>query len=430
MRKILFFVLFIISVAQINGQEKPSISEIINEANTLYKEKNYKTAKDKYLKIVELADFEWQKMNATYNAARCLALQKKVDSAFVLLDDVVKYGFKYKSYLMKDSDLAILHKNKKWEKLVDKIPEPNLPNNDPNRAQIVTSDIHNFWQAYNLVREDSLNAKNIYKKYYFEKASDGMQDYMGAKVSSIDYFVKHVESHPRLYKTIKENTLMVDEYKKGIQSSFKNLKEIYPKAIFPDVYFIIGAFTSGGTVTPTGLLIGVNQMSDGEGVDTGELDFGDKLLMNKSKYLPNVVAHELIHFQQDGMKKDTTTLGYVIQEGMADFIGELISGETPNRKIFEWAKGKENKIWSEFKKDMYYDRYNNWIANYKTASEDSYPDLGYWVGYEICKSYYEKSKDKRQAINEMLNIQDYKEFLKDSKWEHKLKIINQREERI
>ncbi len=421
MKKALFFVILLISINQINGQEELSISTLKQGANNDYNSKDYKSATNKYLKVIELSDFKSPKLNAAYNAACCLALQKKVDSAFILLNKTIEYGFKYKSHLINDSDLKILHKNQKWKKLLDEIPELKSLNSNPNLAKIVTKDIHHFWEAYDLAEEDSSNTKNIYKNYYFDKSSAGMQDYMGAKVSSIDYFIKHIESHPKLYKTIRENTLKADEHKKDIQKSFKNLKEVYPEAKFPDVYFVMGAFTSGGTVSPSGLLIGINQMSDGENVNTQELDFGDKLLMNKSKYLPNVVAHELIHFQQDGMKKDTITLGYVIKEGMADFIGELISGETANRKIFEWAKGKEKQIWTDFKKDMYYNRYNNWIANYDTASKDSYPDLGYWIGYEICKSYYENTKDKELAIYDMLHIQDYRKFLTDSKWELKIK---------
>ena len=69
---------------------------------------------------------------------------------------------------------------------------------------------------------------------------------------------------------------------------------------------------------------------------------------------------------------------------------------------------------------MFYNRYSNWIANYSSTSEDSYPDLGYWIGYEICKFYYENAKDKKKAIYKMLHIQDYRKFLADSKWEKKL----------
>jgi len=423
MKKILFSLLFVISIYQINGQEKSSVFEIKNEADKFYETKNYSSAANNYLKVFELSDFNSQKQNAAYNAACCLALQNKVDSAFILLNKALEYGFNYKSHLLQDSDLKTLKKNRKWEKLLNEIPEPKPLNSNPNLANIVTKDIRHFWEAYDLAGLDSSNTNKIYKNNYFDKASNGMQDYMGAKVSSIDYFINHIESHPKLYKTIRENTLKAETYKNDIQQSFRNLKELYPEAQFPDVYFVVGAFTSGGTVSPSGLLIGINQMSDGENVNTEELDFDTKLLLNKSKYLPNVVAHELIHFQQNGIKKDTITLGYVIDEGMADFLGELISGETANRKIFEWTKGKEKQIWADFKMDMYFNRYNNWIANYGTVSKDSYPDLGYWIGYEICKSYYEHASDKKQAIHDMLNIQNYQKFLADSKWERKLEKI-------
>ena len=420
MNKLFFIAIFVAFINQTNGQEKLNVSEIKKEADHFYETKEFASATNKYLKLAEISDFKSQKMSFMYNAACCLALQKKADSAFIILKKAVEYGFHYKSHLSNDSDLKALHTHKKWQKLLDEVPVTKSLNSNPEKAKIVTDDIHHFWEAYDLAAKDSANTRSIYKNYYFDKSSLGMQDYMGAKVSSIDYFVKHIKSHPKLYKTIRENTLQTDAYKKEIQKSFKNFKKLYAEAKFPDVYFVMGAFTSGGTVSPAGLLIGINQMSDSESVNTEELDFGNKLLMNKSKYLPNVIAHELIHFQQDGMKKDTITLGYVIKEGMADFLGELISGETANRKIFDWAKGKEKQIWKDFKKDMYYDRYYNWIANYNTASEDSYPDLGYWIGYEICKSYYENKRDKKQAVVDMLNIKDYQKFLAESKWELKV----------
>ncbi len=420
MNKIISILVLVVSIHQTKSQANLNVYEIKKEADNFYAAKDYNAAANNYLKVIELADFKTQKLNSAYNAACCLALQKKIDSSFILLNKMLQYGFSYKDHLMQDSDLKILHNHEKWETLLSKIPNVKSLNSNPELAKIVTTDISNFWEAYDLASQELSKTKEIYERYYFDKASNGMEDYMGSKVSSIDYFIKHIESRPKLYKTIRKNTLKGNVYKKEIQNSFRNFKALHDDAKFPDVYFVMGAFTSGGTVSSSGLLIGINQMSDGEDVNVEELDFDEKLLMNKSKYLPNVVAHELIHFQQDGMKNDTITLGYVIKEGMADFIGELISGETANRKIFDWAKGREKNIWADFKKDMYYDRYYNWIANYDTASENSFPDLGYWIGYEICKSYYESAKDKKQAINDMLNIQDYQVFLAESKWEKKL----------
>lgn len=421
MKKLLCSCLMLFLCGQLLAQEQKSAYKIGKEADQFYLAKNYSAATANYLKVIELSDFAAQKRTAAYNAACCLALEEKIDSAFVLLNDALNYGYSNKLHLSSDSDLKILHEDNRWEALLKKVPATKTLNSDPEKANIITSDVHHFWEAYDLVQQDTVHARDLYTSYYFNKASQGMQDYMGLKVASIDRFTEHIQTHPNLYTSIRENTLKVEEYKKEIQSSFKNFKAIYPEAMFPDVYFVIGAFTSGGTISNAGLLIGTNQMSDGEGVNTDELSDRTKLLMNKSKYIPNIVSHELIHFQQKHMKRDTITLGYAIKEGMADFLGELISGGTANQKIFDWTKGKEKKIWEDFRKDMYYNRANNWIANYGTAAEDSFPDLGYWVGYEICKSYYEQHKDKEQAIYDMLHIRDYRQFLSDSKWESKLK---------
>jgi hypothetical protein len=43
------------------------------------------------------------------------------------------------------------------------------------------------------------------------------------------------------------------------------------------------------------------------------------------------------------------------------------------------------------------------------------------VGYQICKSYYEEAKNKKQAIYDMLHIQDYKKILAASKLDEKIK---------
>ncbi|WKK67491.1 TPR end-of-group domain-containing protein [Lutimonas zeaxanthinifaciens] len=420
LRRLPLTVLFFLIVNLTGAQEKPNVAKINAYADSYYREKNYDKAAQNYLEVIEHAEFRGRKKNAAYNAACCLALLHKKDSAFIMLNDALKYGYNNKKHLSRDSDLTVLHGSEKWKEFLDKMPEAKSLNSEPEKAVIHTSDIHHFWEAYDLANQDTANARDIYQTYYFDKGTDGMHDYMGLKVSSVDHFVKHIQFYPKLYSTLRENTLKVDAYKVQIMESFKHLKAIYPQAKFPDVYFLIGAFTSGGTISSSGLLIGTNQMSDGEGVNKEELDFGMKLLMNESAYIPNIVAHELIHFQQDGMKRESITLRDVIKEGMADFIGELISGGTANEKIFEWARGKEKQIWAKFQKDMYLNRYSNWIANYNTASKDSYPDLGYWIGYEICKSYYENANDKKQAIYDMLHIQDYKKFLADSRWESKL----------
>ena len=135
--------------------------------------------------------------------------------------------------------------------------------------------------------------------------------------------------------------------------------------------------------------------------------------------MPYTVAHELIHYEQRGMRSDTTLLAAALKEGMADFIGELISGKTANERLKLFAKGKEKAIWTDFKKEMYLSRAYNWIANSDQETANKPADLGYWVGYQICKAYYEQATDKKKAVYEMLHIQDYKKFLKQTNLDEK-----------
>ncbi|HJV79047.1 MAG TPA: DUF2268 domain-containing putative Zn-dependent protease [Paludibacter sp.] len=420
---ILIFLFFQFNLAY--GQKDATIARTSKMADSLYKAKQYAEAGKSYSALAEMSDFHYQKASAYYGLACSLGLARQNEAAFSTLQKAVKAGYAKKSHILSDPDLASLHQLPGWTELVNSVPEAKrVLNADPAQAKFITTDIHHFWQAYDQALKDTLHFHQIMKRGYFDLASQGMNDYMGLKVSSIDYFVQHIRSAPAFYSSIRANSLKVDTYKPSFLAACRKLKSIYADAVFPDVYFVIGAFTSGGTVSDRGLLLGLNQSCVDSTVPLGELSPRLRTRVNPLYTLPNLVAHELIHYQQDGMKRDTTTLSFVIKEGMADFLAELISGAAPNPALYAWAKGRERAIWQKFKKDMYYNRYGNWIANSQQATADNLPDQGYWIGYQICRSYYQQRADKKKAIYEMLHIQDYQSFLAESNWEHTLSALS------
>lgn len=409
---VVFVQLFALSFAQPNAQKT---------ADSLYKAKNYKAAVAYYIKAADAADFKVKKSGNEYNAACCYALSGQKDAAINQLKQAITNGYDDKKNLLADTDLELIRKDSViWKQIVALIKNPAAVNTNPAKAVFYTEDIKHFWAAYEKAIKDTVNRHVIFKKDYFDKASAGMEDYMAAKVKSIQSFIQHIKERPKFYAALKNNTLKIDGYKKDFYQSFKNFKKIYPKAMFPDVYFVIGAFTSGGTVSKKGLLLGTNQMAKTPDIPIDELSLWEKNNFTDLEGIKNTVAHELIHFQQDSMKQDTTTLSYAVAEGMADFMGELISGKNANERIHIWAKGKEKDIWRRFTVDMYMNRYDNWIGNGDQETIDNPADQGYWIGYQICKAYYENAPDKIKAIDDMLHIQDYPFFLKASGWEEKL----------
>lgn len=405
----LLLILFLLASTATVAQVRPE-----KIADSLYKVKNFKQAGTYYLKAAQQADFKVLKISNYYNAACCYALSDQKDSALVLLTHAVNSGNKNVDHIKKDTDLESLHSMPGWSKLLNSIKATKNSTSDPYAAKLITSDVKNFWKAYDMAKKDTANAINFYKKYYTEPGSNGLQDYLAYKIKNLKNFVKAVNTKPAFYSGIRKNTYTVDQQKAQMIQSFVKFKQIYNKAQFPDIYFVIGAFNSGGTSTDAGLLIGLDQSARTEEVPVKELTLWQQNNFTDLKELPNLIAHELIHFNQGGLAGDTTLLAGAITEGMADFIGELISGKTANERLFVWAKGKEKQVWADFEKEMYLNKSRNWIANSDQETVDKPADLGYWVGYQICKAYYNQSTDKTKAVNDILNIKNYKEFYEKS----------------
>ncbi len=405
----LLLILFLLASTATVAQVRPE-----KIADSLYKAKNFKQAGTYYLKAAQQADFKVLKISNYYNAACCYALSGQKDSALVLLTHAVNSGNKNVDHIKKDTDLESLHSMPGWSKLLNSIKATKNSTSDPYAAKLITSDVKNFWKAYDMAKKDTANAIKFYKKYYTEPGSNGLQDYLAYKIKNLKNFVKAVNTKPTFYSGIRKNTYTVDQQKAQMIQSFVKFKQIYNKAQFPDIYFVIGAFNSGGTSTDAGLLIGLDQSARTEEVPVKELTLWQQNNFTDLKELPNLIAHELIHFNQGGLAGDTTLLAGAITEGMADFIGELISGKTANERLFVWAKGKEKQVWADFEKEMYLNKSRNWIANSDQETVNKPADLGYWVGYQICKAYYNQSTDKTKAVNDILNIKNYKEFYEKS----------------
>jgi hypothetical protein len=81
------------------------------------------------------------------------------------------------------------------------------------------------------------------------------------------------------------------------------------------------------------------------------------------------------------------------------------------------------EIWHDFEVDMYKPDISKWVYN-ATTTKDRPADLGYYVGYLITQAYYRKAKDKRQAVYDILNIQDARAFYEASGVRQKRSVVN------
>ena len=386
-------------------------------ADSAYRAKAYPLAAELYTESA--ADFS--PPTSYYNAACSYALIGRADRAVQELQLAIRAGFRNVDQMQRDGDLASLRTGAEWPRLlsdaVGNLRAFRRAHSDPARAQLVTSDIDHFWRAYDLAasRSTSEERAEVYRHEYFDKGSAGLIDYYVIKIRSITNFVRVLDTHPRYYASLRASSLRVAAQVAPIRAAFRRMKALYPDAIFPDVYFVMGSLTSAGTVSDLGLLLGVDQSTATPDSPRDELSPTVRAWARGVEDIPPIVAHELVHFQQKRGAKYTLLRG-VLTEGGADFIGELTSGRHTNAPAHAFGNAHEAEVWRRFEHDMQGTDDRDWIANGASdrVSVAWVADLGYYVGYQIAKAYYERAADKRQAIRDLIELNDPEEILRSS----------------
>lgn len=285
--------------------------------------------------------------------------------------------------------------------------------------KIITDDISNFWIAYDsiAVEKDSLKQLDLIRKLYIDKGTPGLNGIMRARRYSAEEYVFAINNYPNFWTSIRNNTLKSNQFSKEIQAGIEKLKVIYPNLKPVNIYFEIGALRTSGTTIDGMSLIGSEIALADSTIITSEFDAQYPHLRNyfNTNPIKDVVflnIHEYIHTQQ----KETignTLLSQTIMEGVAEFLAEIVlEMKSPNPQI-SYGYQNEQQIKQEFEKEMFSPNIYNWIMN-STNNQFGMRDLGYFVGYAICKKYYEASDSKKEAIKEMIEL-DYnneKELIK------------------
>jgi len=294
--------------------------------------------------------------------------------------------------------------------------------NGQDSKKVFTADIDNFWIAYDSIQttKDSLKQIEFIKKLYIDKGTKGLKAFMALRDYNAELWVKLIRIYPKFWKSIRPNTFTVKSFAPDIETSIKKFKELYPDLKEANMYFTIGGLRSGGTTMNDMVLVGTEIATGNATTDVSE--FPTKWLEGvfKTQQADNLVAlniHEYVHTQQKGNAK--TVLGQSITEGACDFITELVINKLLQKNYIVYGREHDAELKEQFKFEMFTTAYTNWLYNGSTSK--TVADLGYYMGYTICKSYYNNSTDKKKAIKEIieLNYSDstaVEDFLKRSNY--------------
>jgi hypothetical protein len=278
-------------------------------------------------------------------------------------------------------------------------------------TSISVIDIHNFWNAYDRVSltKDTTAQKDIIQHNYLDHASAGLKDLMFTRKLDAASWVKAINKYPRFWTSVRPHTITAIADTSKINALMVRFKKLYPEFKRPSVYFVIGNIRTGGVTSPGRVLMGAEIATADSTVNTDGLSQFLKDVFHESPGIYGLLAHELGHTQQHISEADQEgkmeLLGYCIREGTCDFMAELLMMEERKTPYIFYGKVHERELWDKFKTQMYGSQIADWLYNGSTV-KNGHADLGYFIGYAICKYYYAQAVDKPRAIAEIFHL-DY-----------------------
>jgi hypothetical protein len=142
-----------------------------------------------------------------------------------------------------------------------------------NNDLIETSDIDNFWNAYDKLKDaKSINDSiNIMQTDYIDKSSQYFKEFIRVRNFKAEEYIKLLRKYPKFWISIRKETENV-KYRKGeIIKILDKYEQEIPNFKRPNVCFGIGCLRTGGTVSNNLILIGTEIAASTRETEKSEL---------------------------------------------------------------------------------------------------------------------------------------------------------------
>lgn len=274
---------------------------------------------------------------------------------------------------------------------------------------IQTGDIDRFWKAYDAVRSTSgrSNKLAIFQTLYLDQATPGLRGLLAARHYTLAQYVDAIDNYPKFWSSIRPLTTRAKEATAPLAKDLATFRRLYPELRPASVTYAIGVLRTGGTTKGDMVLIGAEIALADETVDVSELPepmrtrlgtfFRTRPFTNNGQN--NI--HEYVHTQQQD--SGDSLAARVVYEGVAEFVSEQITGRRPALKLYEYGPAHRDAVRDRFKADMTKTNWEDWLYN-SDRNAFGVPDMGYFVGYEIARAFFERNQDKSTAIRLMIQL--------------------------
>jgi hypothetical protein len=276
---------------------------------------------------------------------------------------------------------------------------------------VITADIDSFWIAYDsiVLTSDSTAQMQYLQTLHLDKGMPGLSAIMAAKNYTPEEYLSAINAYPNFWKSVRPNMEKAKNLGTQINQGIEQLRVIYPNLKAAKVYFTVGVFRTGGTTIDSLVLIGSEvSMADNATIIT---ESPEEMTHLKNHFANNPMSdiiflnvHEFVHTQQK-IVLEANLLMQCLREGVAEFIAEKVTMQTSKAPVIIYGNTNKNKVKQQFLKEMFNNYYRYWLwSNYENQFNTR--DLGYFLGYDMAKYYYNKTENKQAAIKTLIEL-DY-----------------------
>lgn len=282
----------------------------------------------------------------------------------------------------------------------------------PAGAQFITTDADRFWRAY-------ANGGTAYQTQYLDSATTALREFAASRTVTAASLQQMTTSYKAYFDALRpwwNGGRNNDVAFATIRSNYARLAAILPEATFPPVHFVVGRFSTGGTVNARGIIIGTEFFGTDAFAPMDQLNaFGRNNQKSWRADLPLMVAHEHTHLLQmaagtTSSNTGATLLARALNEGGAEFVGSLAAGAPLFVKFFSVWQQREREFFTAFMAERNGTDVSRWLYNQSGIADNAnapWPgDLGYFMGFRIAQAYYNRATDKTRALREIIAAKD------------------------
>ncbi len=268
-------------------------------------------------------------------------------------------------------------------------------------------DVARFYEVYDAARGHP--TAEALQRDYIDPGSPGLRHLQEIRHVTGATIAAAIAAHPEIYANAKRCLPVLPRVRGRVATALHRLGGLYAKAVFPPVTVVITRGKPAGVADAAGVIIGLDPLC---ALTYLNRDIEERFV--------HAIAHEYIHVQQAKQSPafyddpKPTVLEITLIEGAAEFVATRIAGEESFQSPYAPAnRADDAAVESRFVADEDDTDTSKWVGDGTLTTPG---DLGYWIGYRIVESYYERAADKRQALRDIIEIHDPKAFLARSGW--------------